>query len=90
MSSEWSDLSLLFRQTIDNSIKIACYVETMLELNKPIPEPVQPLDYKGNFVVRIEPVVHYKLDQQAKILGKSLNKVVTDAFNFYLDAKCTG
>jgi antitoxin HicB len=66
---------------------LECHIASMLKCGCEIPEPIQPSDYSGKFIVRIEPDAHYKLDQRAKVSGRSLNKVVNEAVDYYLEHK---
>jgi predicted RNase H-like HicB family nuclease len=85
-----SDGETIEEATVMIKEALECHIGGMLKSGCEIPEPIKPLDYSGKFVIRIEPVIHYKLDQQAKLLGKSLNKVVTEAVNYYLNERCYG
>lgn len=56
------------------------WLEGMLEMGRPIPEPAEPFpDYSGKFVVRVPQSLHRKLAEQAEQDGVSLNAFVTAA-----------
>lgn len=50
------------------------YFETMLELDRPIPEPVSESNYSGKFNIRIPSSLHQRLAIEAKKEGVSLNQ----------------
>ena len=55
------------------------YIETFIGLNKEIPEPAKPSDFKGNIPFRTTPEQHYKLHKKATIEGISINKLIQRA-----------
>lgn len=63
-----------------NNIKEALelYIETCLEENTDIPEPLKPNEYSGRFNLRLPPEKHYKLAKKASVEGKSLNALINE------------
>jgi len=54
------------------------YIETMLELDKEIPEPPKPEEYKGKIAYRTSPKMHYKIAKRAAIEKKSISKIIDE------------
>ena len=52
------------------------WVETQIEDGYEVPEPVQPNEYSGKFLLRMPKSLHYRLAIQAKREGVSLNQHV--------------
>ncbi len=50
------------------------WIETKLDNNYPIPEPVSPEQFSGKFIVRLPKSLHYKLTLEAEREGVSLNQ----------------
>jgi antitoxin HicB len=55
------------------------WIETALELERPVPEPRPPEDYSGKFVVRVPKSLHRELAQEAERQAVSLNAFVNVA-----------
>ena len=60
------------------------YISASLEYNDEIPEPIKPVDCKGNITYRTRPEKHYKLAQRAKVDGISINSLIDKATDLYL------
>ena len=55
------------------------YVTTSLDKNMDIPEPLRIEDFKGSITYRTSKERHYRLAQQAKLYGKSINAFIDEA-----------
>ncbi|MBX3144142.1 MAG: type II toxin-antitoxin system HicB family antitoxin [Trueperaceae bacterium] len=67
-------LETAFRESVDD------YLDTCRELGR---EPEKP--FKGTFNVRTGPALHRRAAIYASTRGKSLNQVVTEALDTYLE-----
>ena len=59
---------------------ISAYIEAGFE----IPEPLKPLDYKGNITFRTKPEKHYQLALRANADGISINQLIEKATDLIL------
>jgi len=50
------------------------WIETKLEFNDPIPEPVSSSNYSGKFLLRLPKSLHHRLSMEAASEGVSLNQ----------------
>jgi predicted RNase H-like HicB family nuclease len=60
---------------------LMCYIETCIERNRTIPEPLKISHYKGNIAYRTTPERHYKLAKKASFLGKSISKLIDEVID---------
>ncbi|SFS92225.1 Predicted nuclease of the RNAse H fold, HicB family [Succinivibrio dextrinosolvens] len=67
---------------LENNFKDAVedYLQTCAELGK---KPQK--SYSGSFNIRTTPLIHHRLSYFAKVRGVSLNKLVTEIFNSYIE-----
>jgi len=61
------------------------YIMTSLVKNLPISEPIKLIDFKGKIPYRTTTDRHYRLAKKAKEKGKSINKIVDEAVEYYLN-----
>jgi len=68
------------REEVLSNLKeaLVSYVTTSLANNMDIPEPQKIRDFKGNITYRTSKERHYRLAQQAKLHGKSINAFIDD------------
>lgn len=64
---------------------LKAYIMTSLAKNLPINEPIKITDFKGQIPYRTTTSRHYKLAKKAKETGKSINKIVDEAVEDYLN-----
>lgn len=55
------------------------YLTCALQYNEVIPEPLKPIDYKGNITYRTTKENHYKIAKRAKSLNISINSFIEQA-----------
>jgi predicted HicB family RNase H-like nuclease len=65
------------------------YIYSCIKHNDEIPEPIKPSEFKGNIAYRTTPEKHYKLAKRAGVTGKSVNKLVDEAVEYYLENKAS-
>lgn len=67
-------------ETISNlKDALVAYVNTSIENDMDIPEPIKLADYKGNITYRTTGLNHYKLAKIAKLKGISINALIEEA-----------
>jgi antitoxin HicB len=69
------------REDVLNNLKeaLTAYVQTSLDNNMEIPEPLKKDDFKGNITYRTSSERHYRLAKEAKLYGKSINALIDEA-----------
>ncbi len=77
-SSDGNEVENAFHEAVDD------YLAFCGEVGK---NPNKP--YKGSFNIRISPEMHKSLALEAFKCGKNLNQIVTEAFNQFLNQKCS-
>ena len=55
------------------------YITCSLQYGDEIPEPLKPMDYKGQIPYRTTPAKHYRIAKRAKSLGISINTLIDEA-----------
>jgi len=64
---------------------LKAYILTSLAQNLPINEPIRQNDFKGKIPYRTTSNRHYRLAKKAGETGKSINKLVDEAVEYYLN-----
>ena len=64
---------------------LRAYIMTSLSQNLPINEPIRQTDFKGKIPYRTTSDRHYRLAKKAREKGKSINKIVDEAVEYYLN-----
>lgn len=65
------------------------HLNACLEDGFEIPEPLRQKDFKGNITYRTSPEKHYKIAKKAKASNKTINRVIDEAIEFYLDREAS-
>ena len=69
------------REEVLSNLKeaLTAYLQTSLDNNIEIPEPLKKDDFKGNITYRTTKERHYRLAKEAKLYGKSINTLIDEA-----------
>lgn len=62
------------------------HLSACIEAGIKIPEPLKPVDYKGKIPYRTTPEKHYKLAKKSAATSKSINKLIDEAVDAYLES----
>ncbi len=81
-------------ETMDEAVNmikdaLESYLTACIENGFEIPEPVHLSDFKGNITYRTTPEKHYKIAKKAKSSNKTINRVIDEAIEFYLDREAS-
>lgn len=68
------------QEAVDNAKEnLEIYMEELIDMGKPIPDPIEEFSYSGKFTVRLSKTLHKKVAESAEREGVSLNAFVTEA-----------
>ena len=68
------------QEAVDNAKEnLEIYMEELIDMGKPIPDPIEELSYSGKFTVRLSKTLHKKVAESAEREGVSLNAFVAEA-----------
>jgi len=65
------------------------YITSCLQYNDKIPEPLKHGDFKGNITYRTTPERHYQIAKRAKNSNKTINRLIDEAIESYLDKEAS-
>ena len=78
-------------ETIEEAVKMIedalySHLSACLDAGVKIQEPLKPVDYKGQIPYRTTPEKHYKLAKKSAATSKSINKLIDEAVDAYLES----
>ena len=68
-------------------IAVAAALDYMFEKNKEFPQPRVNKGYSGKFIVRMSPILHHRLVQEAETNNVSLNSLVSNILGLHIYGK---